>query len=177
MRTSFWGLFCLGLLLAGLNAQEAKPEAYRYAVKDSVPVYKSDLRKLYETPQFYLKKGDRIKLAGSSPDKDSVVLADGRTGWIEKTKLTENNKYSLYLEELKVYGFLDNPEPVYILDYSNQDYKPIRVSRDFIYDPELMKNIVKENFEWENEIYYYKDHKFSPEAVKPPEILKTKQSE
>jgi hypothetical protein len=176
MRVIFLGL-CMALLAAVLSAQDARPENYRYAAKDSVPVYKSDVRKISEAPLFFLKKGDRVKIAGGSPDKDSVTLADGRTGWVEKTRLTESNKYALYLEELKVYGFLDNPDPVYILDYTNEEYKPIRVSRDFIFDPELMKNIVKENFEWENEIYYYKGYKFSPEAVNPPENVKIKQGE
>jgi hypothetical protein len=173
MRIILLGLCLLSLASAG-KAQSAKAELYRYAIADSVPVYKSDIRKLYEAPNCYLKKGDRVKVAGGTVEKDSIVLADGRTGWVEKNRLTESNKYSMFLEELKIYGFLDNPEPVYILDFENGEYKPIRVSRDFIYDPELMKNINKENFEWENEIYYYKDCKFSPEAVKPPENLKNK---
>jgi hypothetical protein len=163
---------CLGLWTAFCGAEDLKADVYRYAGGDSVPVFESDVRKIGEPPQFYLRKGDRVKVSGGSGDKDSVVLKDGRTGWIEKKDLTESNRYSLYLEELKVLGFLDNPEPVYILDYVNGDYRPIRVARDFLYDPELMKNIVKENFEWENEIYYYKGYKFVPEAVKPPENLK-----
>ena len=160
------------LLAAALGAETATVEKFRYAAGDSTPVYQNEIRKMGESPLFYLKKGDRVGVVGSSAEKDSVTLLDGRTGWIEKKKLTDNNKYALYLEELKVFGFLDNPDPVYILDYENGDYKPIRVSRDFVYDPDLMKNIVKENFEWENEIYYYKGYMFSPEAVKLPEILK-----
>jgi hypothetical protein len=166
----------LGFLAVAGKAQteKQKPERVRYTTEDSVPVYKSDVRMMAEAPGFYLKKGERVKIAGGSENNDSVTLSDGRTGWVDKKKLAENSKNALYLEELKVYGFLDNPEPVYILDFENGTYKPIRVSRDFIYDPELMKNINKENFEWENEIYYYKDYKFSPEAVKPPENLKNK---
>jgi len=173
MRIILLGLCLLFLVSAG-NAQPARPETYRYANEDSVPVYKSDIRKMGEAPDGYLKKGDRVKVTGGSEEKDSVVLSNGHTGWVEKKRLTESNKNAMYLDELKIYGFLDNPEPVYILDFENGEYKPIRVSRDFIYDPELMKNINKENFEWENEIYYYKDYKFSPEAVKPPENLKNK---
>ncbi len=168
LSIGFWALV--------LFAEDTKQANYRYASEDSVAVYGGEAIKASETPRFFLKKGDRVKVVMEASDRDSVTMLDGRTGWIEKKLLASSNKHSLYLEELKVFGVLDNPDPVYILDYENSEYKPIRVFRDFIFDPELMKNIVKENFEWENEIYYYKGYEFSPEAVKPPERL-TKQKE
>ena len=80
---------------------------------------------------------------------------------------SDSSARAIVLDELKVYGFLDNPDPIYILDMDNTDSRPIRVSKDFIYDPTFMRNVNKELFEWENEIYYFKDVPFRPEAVKP----------
>jgi|SRR3989339_826022 len=126
---------------------------------DNCPVYQNDRRVLYEKPVFTLNTGDKVTLLADSSENAHIMTADGRTGYLDRKKLKDSGgKANLAMEEIKVVGWLDNPEPVYILDFENGEYKPIRMSRDFITDPELMKNIDKETFERENEIYYYKGY-------------------
>jgi hypothetical protein len=148
------GAIFLGLL----SAVAVFPETERAVVEDQSPVYMNDKRALYEKPIFFLKAGDKVKVLADSSENAHIMTADGRTGYLERKKLSESGKTVLSMEEIKVIGWLDNPEPVYILDFDNGEYKPIRVSRDFVMDPDLMKNIDKETFERENEIYYYKGY-------------------
>jgi hypothetical protein len=96
-----------------------------------------------------------------------LFIACVSIAWAQKDSVTKQVGQSMVLEELKVMGYLDNPDPVYIFEFgSDSNWSPIRVDRNFVMDPVFNKNISKENFEWENEIYYYKGSAFKPEAIK-----------
>ncbi|MFH0920049.1 MAG: hypothetical protein V1913_06775 [Fibrobacterota bacterium] len=134
-----------------------------FVAKNRCLVFLNDKRALYEKPIFMLKEGDKVTVLADSSENAHIMASDGRTGYVERQMLTDNVKSVLSMDEIRVFGWLDNPEPVYILDFENGEYKPIRMSRDFAMDPVLMRNIDKETFERENEIYYYKG--YSSEAV------------
>ncbi|MBL8028810.1 MAG: hypothetical protein JNL74_20465 [Fibrobacteres bacterium] len=97
-----------------------------------------------------------------------LAIACVAPGWAQKDSLSKVIPgQSIVLEELKVMGYLDNPDPIYIFDMVNDsDWTPIRVDRNLVMDPVFNRNISKENFEWENEIYYYKGSVFKSEAIK-----------
>lgn len=97
-----------------------------------------------------------------------LFIACVSTAWAQSDSVPKQVvQQSMVLEELKVMGYLDNPDPVYIFEFgSDSNWSPIRVDRNFVMDPVFNRNISKENFEWENEIYYYKGSTFKPEAIK-----------
>ena len=152
--------YCL-LLIFEIHAQKLLEVR-----EDSVPVYQNKQRQLYEKPVFFLKPGEQVKVAEETFNKLRIEAPDGRTGWVSRKALSDKSPDHFYMKEVKVYGFLENVGPIYILDFENEAFKPIRVAKDFIYSPGFMKNINREEFEWENEIYYYKDYIFTPQAVK-----------
>jgi hypothetical protein len=149
----------IGAILFGLlSAVAVHSENERTVLEDQSPVFMNDKRALYEKPIFLLKIGDKVNVLADSSVNAHIMTADGRTGYLDRKKISESGKAVLSMDEIKVIGWLDNPEPVYILDFDNGEYKPIRVSRDFVMDPDFMKNVDKETFERENEIYYYKGY-------------------
>lgn len=133
---------------------------------DTVRVYRNKTRQLYEKPLFSLPPGERVRVAEETFNKLRIETEDGRTGWVHRRDLAQKTPDRFYMKELKVFGFLENVDPIYILDFESEAFKPIRVAKDFIYTPGFMNNINREEFEWENEIYYYKDYIFTPQAVK-----------
>jgi hypothetical protein len=143
---------------------------YMYVKEDELAVYQDKKRKLYEKPIHFLKIGEKVKILEAYYTKVKIENDEGKIGWVDRKGLERKGATAIAMEEVKVYGFLEHVEPIYILDFEDVGFKPIRVAKDFIYDPAFMKNINREDFEWENEIYYYKDYDFKPEAVKKKSI-------
>ncbi len=136
-------------------------------VEDSVLVYA--LPSVDSKPVKIIDRGSLVTIVANDTVAGMVrvkVLQE-EVGWVLSKAVARNNNQLLYLEELKVMGYLDNPDPIYIFEAGiDTEWTPIRVDRNFVMDPVLNRNLNKENFEWENEIYYYKGSAFKPEAVK-----------
>jgi len=153
---------------------QAKNESFVVVTRDSLPVLKTPENSSPQKPIAYLVNGERLRLLGEKEGFYKVQLQDGTEGYSDKNFFKNEDGQNLYLNELKIMGFLDNPNPVYIFDMSDDNYKPIRMSKDFMFEREFMANFNKESFEWENEIYYYNGVDFKPEAVKPALFLPLK---
>src|SRR3989339_79683 len=139
---------------------------------DSVPVYLNEIRKMYEKPLFSLSGGQAVTATMERDGKTLIETVDGKKGWVSREFLKPENEQRLYMKEVSVLGYLDNVDPVYILDFEKDNFKPIRMAKDFLLDPLYKRDVVREEFEWENEIYYYKDVKFTPEKVEKEFDLK-----
>ena len=161
MRTLICLLFALGVLAdSGFGEKRGI-----VAGEDSLPFYENKTRTLFEKSIFELRAGEEVRLLEEANHFVRIEGSDGRKGWVERKFITSKGESdAISMKEIQVQGYLDNVDPVYILDFDNGEYRPLRVNKDFIHDPLFMLNVDRENFEWENEIYYYKGVTLDPRA-------------
>lgn len=146
----------LFIFWCGLFLLQAPAQRILFVKEDSLPAYPNRVRQMFEKPIFELKAGTQVKMVEEFQGSVKIEAPEGRMGWVKRDGLEKKLESVFSMNELRVFGYLDNIDPVYILDFENDQYKSIRVTKDFVYDPDFMLNIDREEFEWENEVYYYK---------------------
>jgi hypothetical protein len=149
-------LVCCGWAGAAFPSDSLVPGAM-VEIKEQIPVFETSQRRMYEKPVYTLEKGEWVELGEAAGDMIRLNFK-GRAGWVEKSRLEFRTGGSQYIkmEEMEIKGWLDNPQAIYILDAADS-LGGLRIERSFIYDdPSCMENIVKAEFEMENELYYFK---------------------
>lgn len=152
----------LVILWCGLFCAQAFAQRTLVVKEDSLPAYQNRVRQMNDAPIFELMAGEQVKTLEEYSDVIKVEAGGNRTGWVAREGLDRKVQSVFTMKELKVYGYLDNMDPIYILDFENDQQKAIHVNKDFVFDPRFMMNIDREEFEWENEVLYYKGAVFQP---------------
>jgi hypothetical protein len=114
--------------------------------KDEVPVYKNDVREVYEKPIGNVGMNDKLVIVGSSKQNYKVKMSSGDLGWVEKRMVVVTSKNKTFMfDDAEVIGYLDNPTPVYIIDADNPNADPIKLDRSFA--DALRENVDRETVE------------------------------
>jgi hypothetical protein len=75
-----------------------------------------------------------------------VRTPDGTVGWVEKQLVVATGKSKTFIfEGADVFGYLDNPTPVYIIDADDPNANPISLDRSF--SDALRENVDRETVE------------------------------
>jgi len=136
-------ILLLTLLMAPFVAAQEK---YVSPKRDGVGLYKNEIRKLYEEPVVKLGPNDRLLVLDAKRYHFKVQHADGTVGWVEKQVVETTTRSKQYVfENADVYGYLDNPTPVYILDTDDPNANPINLDRSF--KDALRENVDRETVE------------------------------
>jgi hypothetical protein len=105
--------------------------------QDNVQIFSYKSHSESDHPLFTASKEDRLILITSEKGYYKVKNVDGLIGWISKNFATEmqvTNKFSF--EDADIMGYIDNPEPVYILDADDPNAEKIHLDRSFKSDLE-----------------------------------------
>ncbi len=122
--------------------------------EENVPVYANFKRRLYEKPTAFLAKQEMVKIIMIRGDKFKIEMTNGETGWIDQRwgRKMERDGELVEMSPLDIFGTLDNPIPIYILNMDDPDFQPIRIERSFLTE-EFLENIVRTDFNGEKIIF------------------------
>jgi hypothetical protein len=124
----------------------AQTEKYVTPKQDGAGLYKNKVREKYEQPISKLGPNDRLMVVEENKYSYRVQTADGTTGWIDRQLVAAAAKSKTYIfEGADVFGYLDNPTPVYIIDADDPNANPISLDRSF--KDALRENVDKETIE------------------------------
>jgi hypothetical protein len=137
----------LGLIIVFASiAVFAKDDKFVTATKDETPIFKNDVREVYEKPMTTVSMNDKLTILSVSKQNYKVKLPSGETGWVEKRAVVVTGKSKTFVfDDAEVIGYLDNPTPVYIIDADNPNADPIKLDRSFA--DALRENVDRETVE------------------------------
>jgi hypothetical protein len=135
-------LALLLLLAVPLSAQQKS--RYVVPVRNDVPVYAHEIRRVYEKPAFVLNEGSALSVLERTAEKTKVRDENGRMGWIENSFVRAVSKTFIY-EPAAVENRLDNPEKIWIIVSGIPGDEPIGLDRSF--KDEARANVDKESLE------------------------------
>ena len=137
-------LWLMTVMLGSATFSAGKTTSMPYVVpsKNSVPVYADRVHKGNELPVFKVGVPDRLAVIAESRGRYKIRTSDGKVGWVEKNRVKEvrANKQFVF-DNADVYGYLDDPTPVYIIDADNPGDVAINLKRSF--KDELRENVDK----------------------------------
>lgn len=146
MRLSVVMLVLVAGLVPAVFGQKA--EKYVSPKANNVGLYANEVRKQYEEPIRKLGTKDRLLVLETKRFMYKVQGSDGSTGYVEKDKVVAIGKSkSFVFDNADVFGYLDNPTPVYIIDADDPNANPISLDRSF--KDALRENVDRETVERE----------------------------
>lgn len=158
-------LFLLSLIILGClrfsNAME--PNEYGVACEEML-IYKNNIIRSFDKPIYALHKGDCFSLLKLSGEMALISYKDGREGWVHQSNfkecrsLGEVNDKPFSMDELKVVGYLQYPQAIYIYGVMDSADIALKVDKSFTKNEYYFYNFTKEEFEIENE-FVYKNNK------------------
>jgi hypothetical protein len=121
-------------------------DRYAAPVANGTEVYADNPKPLDAQPAFTVGTGDRLLILDRRDNKYKVSDLKGDVGWVnaDLVKSLGSNE-SLVFGDADVRAYLDNPEPVYIMDADNNVDKSILLNRSFA--GELAENTDRMTFE------------------------------
>lgn len=119
------------LIFAAGKVQVVRSKAYIYKSKGAKG------KKLYTA-----KKGEALSVIKRGGSTIKVQSSTGVVGWVKRSSVKAVSKKIFQMDEVKVLGYLENPQAVYILDTEDPNFKPIQLNRSF--RDKLKGNIDKE---------------------------------
>ena len=126
----------------------AAPKQDRYAVplSNGTQVYADNPKPADAVPVFTVGTGDRLLILDNRDNKYKVSDLKGDVGWVDAGLVKAiGSDETLVFGDAAVRAYLDNPQPVYILDADNNIDKSILLNRSFA--GELAQNTDRETFE------------------------------
>jgi len=146
MRLNNTLIFIILISAFSVFAQSGEGQKYVSPKKDGVGLYKNEVRQTYEKPIAKLSKADRLLVVQTSRYNYKVQHPDGKSGWVEKNEVVATGKSKTFVfDGADVFGYLDNPTPVYIIDADDPDAAPISLERSF--KDALRENVDRETVE------------------------------
>jgi len=121
-------------------------EKYVSPKTDNIGLYANEVRKQYEEPVRKLSAQERLLIVETKRFMYKVQSADGTLGFVEKDKVVATGKSKTFVfDNADVFGYLDNPTPVYIIDADDPNANPISLDRSF--KDALRENVDRETVE------------------------------
>jgi hypothetical protein len=132
----------LAVAMLSLNAVSA-PVQYAVPRSNEVPVYSSEMRKVYEKPLFFINTQDKLNIRESGKNMMKIVDKAGRSGWVESSlvSVTSVNEKFVF-SETDVPGYIDAVTPLQILDADLAYRQGLSIERSFA--DELRENVDRE---------------------------------
>lgn len=123
-----------------------QPGRYVIPSQDNVGVYSQAVRPLYDQALFVVSVDDRLRVIEQREECYRIQAEDGRIGWVEKRLVVPARGLTqMKFGQSVVTGYLDNPEPVVVLDTDDPLDRSIVLDRSFKDD--LRRNIDRETVE------------------------------
>jgi hypothetical protein len=121
----------------------AEKMTYAIPVENNVPVYKNQVRKLYEKPVFTMSQKSVYLVTESGKNSVKILDEEGVTGWVESglVKVIVDDR-SFVFQPADVHGWLDYPQLTAIIDGEEQRMNPLVLVRSFA--ESLRDNVDKE---------------------------------
>ncbi len=127
MKTKIAVFIIIGL---ALSVVFANAPAYVIATHNDIPVYKSESHAPNAVPLFNLSTADRPVVVAA--DGNKFEIRNGKLlGWVEKSQVTDASGKTFVFGPADVTGYLDNPQPVFILDANGIVGAPLKLDRSF----------------------------------------------
>ncbi len=132
MRVPFLKFAFLGAIALLTIAQRGHAEqTYVIPVREGVPGFESAREVGKATPQFILSTRDRLKEVRR--ERNSVLVRDPqqREFWVHLKDVAQAPSRRFLFDGAQVSGYLDSPNPVFILDADDPTKDVIRIDRSF----------------------------------------------
>ncbi len=118
----------------------ASKDRFVAPLANSTPVYADNHGSRDSVLAFTVGTGDRLMVLGEKKDVMKVSDLKGNIGWINKAMVKQvAPNEALSFGDQKILAYLDNPEPVYILDANGAPESSISLERSF--SQELTENV------------------------------------
>lgn len=115
-------------------------------LKNDVPVYKNDIRKLNEKPLFKMNINDRYMIVATSTNHIKIKNNDGYNGWVEKRLIKKVKASSAHIFDSKlIETYVDNPTPIII--EGNKDFNDTLIIEGRSFAENIRENIDRETVE------------------------------
>ena len=132
-----------GLLFASFGQGDERYVAPR---RNNVGLFANEVRKQYEEPIRTLGTNDRLLILETKRFMYKVQAPDGTVGFVEKERVASTGRSRTFVfDNADVFGYLDNPTPVYIIDADDPNASPISLDRSF--KDALRENVDRETVE------------------------------
>ncbi len=142
-------LLAIAILAAIGLAHGAEKGSYAVPIEREALVYERYSRDLYDQPLFRASKDDRLLVLDTRGEKLRIRDNNGREGWIEARLVRPLGRSALMeFDDADVYGYIENPAPIVILESDQRGESFILPDRSF--HQELKQNIDRETAERRN---------------------------
>jgi hypothetical protein len=133
----------LMIIMAGTFASSFGRQEYVVAKEENTAVYQNRGRNLYERKLFNLNPDEKVRVLEKKGEFIKVENRKQQCGWVEEHRVVPIAASRIFTyDHTDVMGYLDNPEPIIILDATDPDDNVIRLDRSF-------KDALRENVDRE----------------------------
>ncbi len=120
-----------------------KVRNFAIPIKDEVPVYLNETRKVYEQPLFFVGRDDRLVVQAAGKEMVKIANDVGKTGWVESMDVRlVSLSQTFSFDSADVPGYDDLKRPILIPDADQIIFKELDLHRAFA--DELRQNVDKE---------------------------------
>ncbi len=141
-------LSCLIILILTLVtfAVSSQRGVYVIPVKDNIPIYVNQVRKIHENAHFTAGLKSRLKVLSKTNKRYQVQDQDGRIGWVERHFVVLlSNPTQMKFDSASVYSYNDIRRVIFINDATDPSDVAIKLDRTF--QEALKENIDRECLE------------------------------
>ena len=133
----------LMIIMAGTFASSFGRQEYVVAKEENTAVYRNRVRKIYEEELFNLNPDEKVRVLEKKGEFIKVENSNQQCGWVERNRVVPIAAIRSFMyDHTDVMGYLDNPEPIIILDATDPDDNTIHLDRSF-------KDALRENVDRE----------------------------
>jgi hypothetical protein len=142
-------LLILAIFAASALAHGAEKGSYAVPIEQEALVYERHSPDLIDQPLFRVSNNDRLLVLDTRGEKLRIRDGKNREGWIEARLVRQVGRSALMeFDDADVYGYIENPAPIVILESDQRGESFILPDRSF--HEELKQNIDRETAERRN---------------------------